>query len=115
MFFIGVCFEGTNINASDTLNNKNFNPHTAIGAILTWFENHGAAMASKLYRNWESKNQSKVKQLSLFNKLGEEEFGFCRKNGNTLRAAILIFRSMGHSDLIKIFATEPKNFWNHYL
>ena len=81
MFFIGACFEGSGINAGETLNNKNFSPHPALGSILTWFENHGAdkairnaaIMAAKLYRNWESKNQSKVKQLSLFDKLGEEE------------------------------------------
>ena len=95
MFFIGACFEGSGINASDTLNNKNFSPHPAIGAILTWFEKHGAdkairnaaTMASKLYHNWESKNQSKAKQLSLFNKLGEKEFGFCRKKSNEVIVA----------------------------
>jgi hypothetical protein len=87
MFFIGACSESSGINAGDTLNNRNFSPHPAYGAILTWFENHGAdkairsaaTMASKLYRNWELKNQSKVKQLSLFDKVGEEELGLCRK------------------------------------
>ena len=82
MFFIGSCYEGSGINASETLNNANFRPHPALGAILAWFKSHGsdspirnaASLASQLYRNWESKNQPKVKQLSLFENLGEEEF-----------------------------------------
>ncbi|RLA52383.1 MAG: DUF1156 domain-containing protein [Gammaproteobacteria bacterium] len=80
MFLIGACFEGSGINASETLNNENFNPHPALGAILIWFKIHGAdspirnaaITASKLYQNWESKNQSKVQQLSMFDALGEE-------------------------------------------
>jgi len=82
MFFIGACFEGSGINANDTLNNANFRPHPSLGAILIWFKNHGAnspirnaaIMASQLYHHWEAKNQPKVKQLSLFDNLGEEEF-----------------------------------------
>jgi putative DNA methylase len=82
MFFIGACFEGSGINANDTLNNANFRPHPSLGAILIWFKNHGdgsptrnaAIMASQLYHHWEAKNQPKVKQLSLFENLGEEEF-----------------------------------------
>ena len=81
MFFIGACFESSGINASETLNNHNFKPHPALGAILTWFKKHGAnsqilnaaTLASQLYRNWESKNEPKVKQLLLFEDLGEEE------------------------------------------
>ena len=80
MFLIGACFEGSGINASETLSNPNFQPHPALGALLSWFKNHGATSqtrsaavtASMLYSNWESKNQSKVKQLSLFEHLGEE-------------------------------------------
>ena len=80
MFLIGACFEGSGINASETLNNENFNPHPALGAILIWFKTHGAnspvrnaaITASKLYQNWESKNQSKVQQLSMFDEMGEE-------------------------------------------
>ena len=80
MFFIGACFEGSGINASETLNNKNFNPHPALGAILAWHKTHGAdspirnaaIIAERLYQNWASKNQTKVQQLSLFNALGEE-------------------------------------------
>ena len=81
MFFIGACFEGSGINASDTLNNPNFLPHPALGALSTWFKTHGAdsptrnaaTLASQLYRSWEGKNQAKADQLTLFDMLGEED------------------------------------------
>ena len=81
IFLIGACFEGSGINASETLNNENFKPHPALGAILTWFKTHGAdspvrnaaITAASLYQAWASRNQSKVKQLSLFDALGEED------------------------------------------
>lgn len=80
MFFIGACFEGSGINATETLSNPNFQPHPALGALLTWFKTHGAdsqirsaaVRASMLYSQWESKNQAKVRQLTLFESLGEE-------------------------------------------
>jgi len=80
MYFIGACFEASGINASETLNNSNFQPHPALGALLTWFKTHGsspqirnaAVTASMLYHNWESKNQAKAKQLSLFDLMGED-------------------------------------------
>lgn len=81
MFFIGSCFEGSGINGGDTLNNANFQPHPALGALLTWFKIHGAdsptrnaaSLASQLYRSWESKNQPKAAQLTLFETLGEDD------------------------------------------
>lgn len=81
MFLIGACFEGSGINASETLNNDNFKPHPALGAILTWFKTRGAdsptrnaaTTAASLYQTWASRNQQKVKQLSLFERMGEEE------------------------------------------
>ncbi|MCC6428909.1 MAG: DUF1156 domain-containing protein [Phycisphaerales bacterium] len=80
MFFIGACFESSGINASETLNNPNFRPHPALGAILAWFKTHGAdsptrnaaTIASQLYKGWEAKNQPKAKELTLFDDLGEE-------------------------------------------
>jgi len=80
MFFVGACFECSGINASETLNNANFKPHPALGALLTWFKTHGAdsktrnaaVMAAQLYRNWEAKNQPKVEALLPF-MLDEEE------------------------------------------
>lgn len=79
MFLIGACFEGSGINVNDTLSNPNFRPHPALGAILSWLRTHGAdtptrnaaAVANQLYRAWESKNQATVKQLELFEELGD--------------------------------------------
>ncbi len=80
MYLIGACFENSGINASETLNNPNFRPHPALGAILAWFKTHGAdsptrnaaTIASQLYKGWEAKNQPKAKELTLFDDLGEE-------------------------------------------
>lgn len=80
MYLIGACFENSGINASETLNNPNFRPHPALGAILSWFKTHGAdsptrnaaTIASQLYKGWEAKNQPKAKELTLFDDLGEE-------------------------------------------
>ncbi len=80
MFLIGACFEGSGINASETLNNENFKLHPALGAILAWFKTHGAdspirnaaITASKLYQTWESRNQGMKRQLDMFEMLGEE-------------------------------------------
>jgi putative DNA methylase len=73
MFFIGACHEGSGINANDTLNNDNFKPHPALGALLQWFCKHGgdvrtrkaAAIASQLYQTWEARNAFKMEQLFL--------------------------------------------------
>ena len=74
-FLIGACFEGSGINANETLNNSNFKPHPALSALLTWHKTHGAtnqirnaaAIASSLYRTWESKHQTpEFKQMALF-------------------------------------------------
>ncbi|MCC6493493.1 MAG: DUF1156 domain-containing protein [Pirellulales bacterium] len=81
MYLIGACFEGSGINANDTLSNPNFRPHPALGAILAWFKTHGAdstvrnaaTLASQLYRTWAGKNQAKADQLSLFDTLGEDD------------------------------------------
>jgi len=79
LFLVGACFEGSGINVNDTLSNANFRPHPALGAILGWLKTHGAdsptrnaaAMATKLYQGWESRNQTTVKQLDMFELLGE--------------------------------------------
>tara|TARA_A100000171_G_C2139571_1_gene153665 strand:+ start:5004 stop:8255 length:3252 start_codon:yes stop_codon:yes gene_type:complete len=81
MYLIGACFENSGIVANDTLNNANFRPHPALGAILTWFKTHGAdsptrnaaITASQLYKAWEAKNQPKAKELTLFDMLGEDD------------------------------------------
>lgn len=81
MFLIGACVESSGINASDTLNNVNFRPHPALGAILTWFKTHGAdsptrnaaSLASQLFRTWESKHAPKVRQPTLFDDYEEDD------------------------------------------
>ncbi len=81
MYFIGACFENSGINASETLNNPNFRPHPALGAILSWFKTHGAdsptrnaaVIAAQLYRTWAAKHQEKERELMLFEDLGEED------------------------------------------
>ncbi len=74
-FLIGACFEGSSINANETLNNPNFKPHPALPALLAWHRTHGAtnqirnaaAIASSLYRTWVSKHQTpEFKQMTLF-------------------------------------------------
>jgi adenine-specific DNA methylase len=73
-FIIGACFENSGINATDTLKNMNFKPHPALGALLEWFANRGASTeirnaairASSILRDWKSKNQKQVQQMSLF-------------------------------------------------
>jgi hypothetical protein len=81
MFFIGACHEGSGINASETLNNQNFAPHPALGALLKWFCSHGgntqtrnaASIAAQLYHSWEARNAPKAEQLMLFDFMGEED------------------------------------------
>lgn len=73
MFLIGACFENSGINVNETLNNQNFRPRPALGALLSWFKNHGAdsktraaaVTASMLYSNWASKHKEVVEQLEL--------------------------------------------------
>jgi hypothetical protein len=80
MFFVGACHEGSGINASETLNNPNFRPHPALGALLQWFRTHGgdthtrnaASIAAQLFTTWLSRHADKVEQLLLF-EMGEED------------------------------------------
>ncbi|SMC55261.1 Protein of unknown function [Desulfocicer vacuolatum DSM 3385] len=73
MFFTGACFEGSGINAADTLNNPKFTAHPALGEILKWLGNHGgtpqirnaAITASRLYEQISAKKQP-LKQLDIF-------------------------------------------------
>jgi hypothetical protein len=75
MFLVGACFDGSGINASDTLTNDNFKPHPALGALLEWHARRGAtqeirnagARAHAIYQAWERSHQDHVRQLSLFN------------------------------------------------
>ena len=42
LFLIGACFEGSGINVKETLANRNFKAHPALGEVLEWFTKHGA-------------------------------------------------------------------------
>jgi adenine-specific DNA methylase len=75
MFLIGACFDGSGINASDTLKNDNFKPHPALGALLEWHGRRGptqevrnaASRAVAIYQAWERAHQEQLKrQLSFF-------------------------------------------------
>jgi hypothetical protein len=78
LVLIGACFEGSGINAKDTLKNENFKAHVALSPLLEWFTQHGpdsdtknaAAVAVNIFKMWWSEKQSKEsfksKQLKLF-------------------------------------------------
>jgi putative DNA methylase len=74
MFLIGACYDGSGINASETLKNENFRPHPALKALLEWQSRRGAkqdvrnaaSRALSIYRTWERSHQDQVKQLSFF-------------------------------------------------
>jgi len=73
-FLIGACFDNSGINAADTLDNDNFKPHAALGALLAWHSKHGASSdvrnassrAETIFRVWRAKNEKQAQQMSLF-------------------------------------------------
>lgn len=75
MILIGACFEGSGINANDTLKNPNFRPHQALSALLDWHSQRGATadirqaaiLARRILQTWERKHPQEVTtQLSFF-------------------------------------------------
>lgn len=74
LVLIGACFDGSGINAADTLKNENFKPHAALKALLDWLSKRGAnsqtrnaaSRALTIYNNWAVANQQQVKQMALF-------------------------------------------------
>ena len=74
LVIIGACFDGSGINASDTLKNENFKPHAALKSLLEWLSKRGqtqsmrnaASRALTIYNNWAASNKDQVRQLSLF-------------------------------------------------
>ena len=74
MFLIGACFEGSGINATDTLKNENFNPHPALKSLLEWYTRRGATSqirnaairAVTIYNSWAATHTEKARQLELF-------------------------------------------------
>ena len=74
LVLIGACFDGSGINAADTLRNENFKPHAALKGLLEWLSRrsssqstrHAASRALSIYNNWAASNQQQVQQMSLF-------------------------------------------------
>ena len=74
LVLVGACFDGSGINAADTLKNENFKPHAALKALLEWLSKRGAntqtrnaaSRALTIYNNWAAANQQQVQQMSLF-------------------------------------------------
>ena len=71
---IGSCFDGSGINASDTLKNENFKPHVALKPLLEWLQRNGPDQASRnaasravtIYNSWAASQATKPQQGSLF-------------------------------------------------
>lgn len=81
LVLIGACFDGSGINASDTLNNENFRPHVALRSLLDWLSRNGpelstrtaASRAVSIYKVWHSNQAPQPAQGSLFDDEGEYE------------------------------------------
>ena len=74
LVLIGACFDGSGINAADTLKNDNFKPHAALKALLEWLGRRGvnsqvrnaASRALSIYNNWADSHRQQVRQMALF-------------------------------------------------
>lgn len=74
LVLIGACFDGSGINASDTLKNENFKPHVALKPLLEWLHQNGpdqvsrnaASRAVSIYNGWAATQAVKPAQGSLF-------------------------------------------------
>jgi adenine-specific DNA methylase len=74
LVLIGACFDGSGINASDTLKNENFKPHVALKPLLEWLHKNGPDQASRnaasravsIYNGWAATQAVKPKQGALF-------------------------------------------------
>lgn len=74
LVLIGACFDGSGINASDTLKNDNFKPHVALKPLLEWLSQraansttrNAASRAVSIFTGWAATQAPKPKQASLF-------------------------------------------------
>ena len=74
LVLIGACFDGSGINASDTLKNENFKPHVALKPLLEWLHKYGpdqvsrnaASRAVSIYNGWAATQAVKPTQGTLF-------------------------------------------------
>jgi len=74
LLLIGACFDGSGVNAADTLKNDNFKPHPALKDLLGWYVKRGAGQpmrnaasrALTIYNSWAATHRAEIKQMSLF-------------------------------------------------
>ena len=76
---IGACFDGSGINASETLKNEHFKPHVALKPLLEWLHENGPDQASRnaasravsIFTAWQASQVPRPRQGSLFDDDGE--------------------------------------------
>jgi len=81
LLLIGACFDGSGINAADTLRNDNFKPHVALKPLLEWLSRNGPDQATRnaamravsIYNAWHASHAPQPAQGSLFDDDGEYE------------------------------------------
>ncbi|QJD30104.1 DUF1156 domain-containing protein [Methylococcus geothermalis] len=74
LVLIGTCFDGSGINALDTLKNQNFRPHVALKPLLEWLHRNSPDQASRnaasravsIYNGWAAAQAVKPTQGTLF-------------------------------------------------
>ena len=74
LVLIGACFDGSGINAADTLKNENFKPHAALKALLEWLgrrgatqqTRNGASRALTIHNSWAASHKEQAQQMLLF-------------------------------------------------
>jgi putative DNA methylase len=74
LVLVGACYDGSGINASDTLKNDNFKPHPALKGLLEWMGKrapnqpmrNASSRALSIYNTWAASNKDAVVQMSLF-------------------------------------------------
>ncbi|WP_172122494.1 DUF1156 domain-containing protein [Devosia sp. 919] len=74
LVLIGACFDGSGINASDTLRNENFKPHVALKPLLEWLHRNSphqdsrnaASRAVSIFNAWSASQAPRPVQGSLF-------------------------------------------------
>lgn len=74
LVLVGACYDGSGINASDTLKNDNFKPHPALKGLFEWLGKrapnqpmrNASSRALSIYNAWADSNKDAVVQMSLF-------------------------------------------------
>lgn len=74
LVLIGACFDGSGINASDTLKNEHFKPHVALKPLLEWLHRNGpdqptrnaASRAVTIFNAWAATQGVQPAQGTLF-------------------------------------------------